>query len=411
MKLSLSMFDPRLWRLRGKITFAFLLLTLVPLIIVRMINNQITRDALIGQGTLNLKYASAQTADKIDRYLATGRDDIIVARQMPEVGAFVLNPSDPATRANALFVLRALAAKSDYESVAIINTEGKVILSSDERENNVDVRGFRPVQEALEGKISVSDPVLNPFDNSPSVGFAAPVTLAGNNVPLGVVRSRLSLYGIWAIVEADLDAAGRGSYGILLDEHGIRLAESISVGKREFVTQNLLYRSIAPLATEVTQRVLTERRFGNAKEIPVLALPDMANALAANKSVFETAADNSAERHQAAAAQLRYRPWRYVLVAPLSTFTSAADALTAVSLALGLLAALISVVAAFYTARAITRPIVQLTQIADRISLGELDAQVQVTSRDEIGELAEAIARMQASLQAAIERLRTRRTR
>lgn len=411
MKLSLSMFDPAQWRLRGKITFAFLALTLVPLILVRVVNNQITRNALIDQGTLNLKYASAQTADKIDRYMAAGREDIIVARQMPEVSAFVLNPSDPASRANALFVLRALAAKSDYESVAIINTEGKVALSSDEREINVDVRGFRPVQEALEGRISVGDPVLNPFDNSPSVGFAAPVTLAGSSVPLGVIRSRLSLFGIWGIVEADLGAAGAGSYGILLDEHGIRLAESISVGKREFVTQNLLYRAIAPLAPEATQRVLTERRFGALKDIPVLALPEMADALAANTPVFATTADNSTERHQAAASPLKYRPWRYVLVAPLSTFTSAADTLTAVSLALGLVAMLAAVIAAFYTARAITRPVVQLTQVADRISLGELDAQVQVTSRDEIGELAEAIARMQASLQAAIERLRTRRAR
>jgi HAMP domain-containing protein len=39
-----------------------------------------------------------------------------------------------------------------------------------------------------------------------------------------------------------------------------------------------------------------------------------------------------------------------------------------------------------------------------------LDAQIDVSRKDEIGELAEAVSRMQVSLQAAIERLRARRT-
>jgi HAMP domain-containing protein len=39
-----------------------------------------------------------------------------------------------------------------------------------------------------------------------------------------------------------------------------------------------------------------------------------------------------------------------------------------------------------------------------------LDAPIEINRKDEIGELAEAVSRMQASLQAAIERLRARRT-
>ena len=40
---------------------------------------------------------------------------------------------------------------------------------------------------------------------------------------------------------------------------------------------------------------------------------------------------------------------------------------------------------------------------------GEMDAQIPVTSRDEIGDLAEAIGRMQESIRLSIERLRRRR--
>ena len=50
-----------------------------------------------------------------------------------------------------------------------------------------------------------------------------------------------------------------------------------------------------------------------------------------------------------------------------------------------------------------------LTNVADRISVGELDAEIKIKSKDEIGNLADAITRMQDSLQLSIERLRKRR--
>ncbi len=50
-----------------------------------------------------------------------------------------------------------------------------------------------------------------------------------------------------------------------------------------------------------------------------------------------------------------------------------------------------------------------LTEAADRISVGDLDAQIQIRADDEIGGLAEAIGRMQESIRLSLERLRKRR--
>ena len=54
---------------------------------------------------------------------------------------------------------------------------------------------------------------------------------------------------------------------------------------------------------------------------------------------------------------------------------------------------------------AISRPMAQLTQMATNVSLGELDTKVEVRSKGEIGELANAIERMRTSLKMTIERL------
>jgi HAMP domain-containing protein len=57
----------------------------------------------------------------------------------------------------------------------------------------------------------------------------------------------------------------------------------------------------------------------------------------------------------------------------------------------------------------LTSRIKSLTNVAERISVGEMDAEIKIKSRDEIGDLAEAISRMQESIRLSIERLRRRR--
>jgi len=70
---------------------------------------------------------------------------------------------------------------------------------------------------------------------------------------------------------------------------------------------------------------------------------------------------------------------------------------------------LIGFIVALYAYR-LTSKIKYLTEITDRISVGDLDAEITgIKSRDEIGELANAIGRMQESIRLAIKRLRERK--
>jgi HAMP domain-containing protein len=68
----------------------------------------------------------------------------------------------------------------------------------------------------------------------------------------------------------------------------------------------------------------------------------------------------------------------------------------------------VGIIVSFYGYRLAGR-IKSLTEVADRISVGELDAEIKTKSDDEIGDLAEAISRMQESVRLSIERLRKRR--
>ena len=69
---------------------------------------------------------------------------------------------------------------------------------------------------------------------------------------------------------------------------------------------------------------------------------------------------------------------------------------------------LIGIIVSIYGHR-LTSKIKSLTDVAERISIGDLGIEVEAQSSDEIGELAEAISRMQDSIRLSIERLRRRR--
>jgi methyl-accepting chemotaxis protein len=66
-------------------------------------------------------------------------------------------------------------------------------------------------------------------------------------------------------------------------------------------------------------------------------------------------------------------------------------------------------VIAWFSARGLVNPIMKLTDVAERMSLGDMNVKIDVTSRDEIGLLAQAISRMQTSLRMAMERLRKKK--
>jgi len=63
----------------------------------------------------------------------------------------------------------------------------------------------------------------------------------------------------------------------------------------------------------------------------------------------------------------------------------------------------------YYYSRSVIHPILRLSEVADKISMGELDTPVQVKAKGEVLVLAESIERMQTSVKAAIERLQRRK--
>ena len=63
----------------------------------------------------------------------------------------------------------------------------------------------------------------------------------------------------------------------------------------------------------------------------------------------------------------------------------------------------------YFYSRSVIKPILTLSDIANRISMGELDTPIHINAKGEVGLLAESVERMQMSVKTAIERLQRRK--
>jgi len=74
-----------------------------------------------------------------------------------------------------------------------------------------------------------------------------------------------------------------------------------------------------------------------------------------------------------------------------------------------LIVLIVLLVVIYLYSRSVILPIRHLSEVANKISMGDLDAPIAVKATGEVGVLAEAVERMQTSVKAAIERLQKRR--
>ncbi len=402
------------WSIRTKLVVFALVLAIVPILLAAVVASILFTNNARQRALLFMQHEGQATVQLLDARLSEGQAFVKVLGLAPALANFAARPTDPMARDAASRLLRAANDKDKfYESVAIVDKTGKIILSSVAGDIGSDVSVRPYFQKAMQGVAYTADPSVSIITNKPATFYSAPIQDPSGQV-LAVVRIRAALEDFAQVVDRDAGSQGPGSYGMLLDEYGIRLAISTTPANRTDVASKFLYRAIAPVPPEAEKAMVAEKRFGRAAEskVGVLSIPDLVPALQSPTDVpiFEMNSDLNNERNLGYSIRMRNKPWRYVLVTPQSTFNAQTFGLQMIVLVISLGSAVLAAVIGILIGRTISNPLLQLARVADRMSLGELDARIEVGRKDEVGLLAESLSRMQASLRAAMERLRPRRT-
>jgi len=397
------------WSLRSKIVALLVAASLVPLGIATWIT---VRDgsAERHQNYSQLLQARAQMlARRIDAFNdGYMRIASLLARSAPAALSQGQGNSPEALRIRAL-VRSQLHFWTDIDpgvaSVALLDATGMIAIGAAPSEDGVSLARYGFVRTALTGKTVISDVFLAHVgaEDRATIGYLAPIRDAGGKVAGAAAIWVHASYLTRLLAEIN-DETGAGSFALLVDGLGIRMANPTS--------QSTVFHPVQPLAARDIESLVAEQRFGArtrelisdvvkvrwSPAIDFRKLPDV--------GMFQAWAVDG--RHVWVVGQrCTTVPWIVFHQVPAAVLSGEIDAMVRSKLLFAAVIMLLALAAGLMFAAAILRPVRQLEAGADAFGAGNLDARVSISNRDELGRLGTTFNNMARRIQeqsAALQR-------
>jgi putative methionine-R-sulfoxide reductase with GAF domain len=398
--------------LRRKLAISLALVALAPLSVLAWMNTERVTQLLEADTRQELTATAQQDADRVDGFVRSQMDSLRLEAQLHAIAAFAsLTPQKrPGSQAagEASSTLGTLARKDPIYlvSYAILDRGGWNLMDTATERTGQQEFQHPYFQVPLESGLPYVSPVLF-IESAPSIYFSSPIRGASGET-VGVLRAEYNASILQSLLTGPAGAqAGQGLYSVLIDdEHYIRLAHSID--------PFLLYKSYAPLTASQISRLQTDNRLPEgAPEELTTNQPGVVEGIrnGAVQPFFTTSAQASALGGDAAittAVHLQEAPWIILVRQSQSVALAPIQEQTRSSVMLALLAMALVAGAAVVVSQAISAPILQLTQAAEKVAGGDLEARAQAATDDEIGALARAFNAMTGELQDTLRNLEAR---
>ena len=396
---------PRVVTLRLKLIVTLLAVALTPLLILTLLNKRTSEVVLRDNANRELFALASQTRVSLDTFIETNLDAVRVEAVVPVLARFVKSsPEDrkAGSQNEAMAVLNGLIRKDSVHivSYALLDQQGMNVLdtkSANVGKSEADSDHFRRARET--GLPYVSRVIF--FAGAPQLFFSSPIRDPNRQEMVGVLRLSYDMAVLQQIVANRVGSVESKSkpLALLLDEHHIRLADSQS--------QDLLFKSLAPLEPSLFERLQAERRLPDRR--PITEQSTNLRSFDQDLRSFdaETSPDSTEKRFlearfdeasdevdMVAFARLTSARWTVAFIQPERVFFAPIEQQTRNALILALLIAGVVTIVAVVMGQILTRPIIRLARAASELAGGKLDTAVEVRSRDEMGILAESFNQM-----------------
>jgi GAF domain-containing protein/HAMP domain-containing protein len=363
--------------------------------------------ALSQNSQANLLTAAKHTAESIDAYLGFNVELIQTEASLPAFSRYL--SSGGTTRQGLAEVQRTMQnlAQRDSRNIssyALLDSNGITVWDTraDGLARNQAGQDYFTIPFGT-GRTYISPVHFSPVPPGNVFYFGAPVRDPDTGTILGVLRMEIRISILEDIVRTKNDAAGKGSYAIILDEYNLILANpvqpqhisrspaSLNLAQMNFLkSQNRLPASAS--ASEISLNMAEfSKGLNNINTTPLFD----SNDIAFNETV------------QGAAQYLSRQPWKIAYVQPKAVALAPVQQQTRAITAAALITSLILGIATLFVSRTITDPIAQLTRAAEEISGGNLDVRANVVTQDEFGALASTINDMSEQLKQTLAGLET----
>ena len=371
-----------------RLSVLLLLAAVVPLVITVTSGDLLARSRLIDQGTKALQTDAQNKADLINTYIHERTLDALTLANIDTTKQFFADVDaglPPHDLEHSYIALGAGAFRDNrYGAWSYVDLKGHVDLSTDQKLTTPGVVQIPAdeLQAEQNGRVYLSPVYYDPETRHGIIQIDAPAFSGPNNTGtvMGFVRATLHIDYIWDIVASDAGANGEKSAAFIVDEHGVRIADT-NAGRR--------FTAIAPLAPDVQTLISSQSRYGTAAPVAIDALPQAAEALKkqSTSSLFQAAAfSNDSTTYQFVGQRLTAVPWTYFVLSPLPTVTAVANTQVEISFIIAGIVAVIAAALGLLIGRSTAKPV--LSSVAElrstTTSLNTLGAQQESTASEQV---------------------------
>ncbi len=390
-------FPWRDWSLTTQITLPLITIALVMIVLASWYSEAINRaDLFAATRAQNLQRARG-TAQVIDAMLDGVLADVQLLVLDASVVAFAQAPQDTARRAAALLKLQHTQIVQKYDVLAVTNHSGTVILATSDvllGRNYLTAPYFR---SASAGRAGFDEPRYDLQDAQVYLHFSAPI-LEQQGRLLGVLIGRISMLDLDRQIAADTDYAGRGDYGVLWNDLGIRLSHGLHPGQR--------FKPLAPLGADVRAPLTYDARYGPATATLLRDASNAPDLLTRSKLLlYDPATDpqltvsfDPAETLHVALVPLDNQRWVYGIFTPEAGILADAQQHTDRARLAASAALALAILFAVWMGRRIAHPLRRVAETANALAAGDMTRRVRLQQHDEVGKLADAFDAMADAL-------------
>jgi signal transduction histidine kinase/CheY-like chemotaxis protein len=389
------------WPLRTRMAVLLLIASLIPVLAVYWLGMQQLRSRVQLDAAELLEARGDEVVGRIDTLVANYQRSVARMAASPNVARIL--EATPAQRDTVRTQVRSLLGawpESDVSlrGVSVLDARGKVIVATEPALEGVDLSRRPFIDWALRGDPTVSDVYLSEAETGhvPTLAVVAPMRDAGGRV-LGLAAFWIRAEVLSDVLKDSNGKAGTGSFAVVFDRFGIRIAHSY--------IDELVFRPGLRLDASTLESLVAEERFGPQTRAiledvrPMSENFRLGGAGPPGAQVFRGYAPGNQQWNYVVARTCGTVQWTVYYLVPERVVQANISAATRYLLPLGAGIIVLALLAGAGYAASIVRPLRQLSTGARAVAGGDYAARVSIDRRDEIGELGASFNHMAERIQ------------
>lgn len=388
----------RNFNLQTKIIFIFVVSTAIVTTAGTLVSLPIVRNLLESDANEKLRSAADHTRDLIDTFVLTQLNSIRVEAQSPVITEFFQQENSSNTEElNLTLQSFKQIDPQNIISYAILDKDGNVLIDTDA----ASVGSFEGDRDYIKQPSSTGLPYMSTWYSINSLYFSAPIT-GKEGITVGFLRVQYDLSILQQFILKNNELGGRASFPILIDENNIILSHGTS--------SDLVLRSVAQVPTDHLAPLISSGQLAedNVKNLTGIYKNIDPTLTTSNNREISTIQDENGQTLYITTTPLLNAPWFIIYCQPEDVFLNPINTWGHTSTLLAMSITLLTIFIATIFVNILTTPIIRLTNIVKQLSEGNLDIRAEVSTRDEIGELANTFNQMTSQLNTSFSTLEER---